>query len=162
MDDSEVIAEVDRRRLCASCGKLIEGVDGDCGCDAVNASITVTCAKPKRESRPHARATADHLRHSPRRRRPRQIRARQPRKTTESRPQDRQRMELRPRHQLLRMHPHIPQPTNPRTTDPQRSHKNTPNRTVPCLARSMEFQHIALSADALSHREVVRSRVQRC
>ena len=48
IDDAEVEAEVDRRRLCTACGKLCESTNEPCSCGARNASLIVTYAKPKR------------------------------------------------------------------------------------------------------------------
>ena len=48
VDDAEVAAEVDRRRLCTACGRLSESTNDPCGCGANYASLTVTYAKPKR------------------------------------------------------------------------------------------------------------------
>ena len=48
IDDSEVEAEVDRRRLCTACGKLCESTGDACDCGAPDASMIVTYAKPKR------------------------------------------------------------------------------------------------------------------
>ena len=48
VDDAEVAAEVDRRRLCTACGSLAESINDPCGCGATNASLIVTYAKPKR------------------------------------------------------------------------------------------------------------------
>ncbi len=49
VDDSDVTAVLDRRRLCTGCGSLSEALEQQCCCDdAVNASVVVTCAKPKR------------------------------------------------------------------------------------------------------------------
>ncbi len=48
VDDAEVEAEVDRRRLCTACGSLAESANEPCGCGATGASLVVTYAKPKR------------------------------------------------------------------------------------------------------------------
>ncbi len=48
VDDDEVIADVDRRRLCTACGNLSDEIGEPCGCGATGASLGVTCAKPKR------------------------------------------------------------------------------------------------------------------
>ena len=48
VEDGDVAADIDRRRLCTSCASLSEEVDKACGCGHRDASITVTYARPKR------------------------------------------------------------------------------------------------------------------
>lgn len=48
VDDAEVEADVDRRRLCTACGSLAESANEPCSCGATGASLIVTFAKPKR------------------------------------------------------------------------------------------------------------------
>ncbi len=48
VEDSDVAADIDRRRLCTSCANLSEEIDEACGCGHRDAAITVTYARPKR------------------------------------------------------------------------------------------------------------------